>query len=395
MKINEFPTHKAPNITVAIDSFKGSLSTIEAGNAVKEGILQAYPNATVTVCPLADGGEGTVNAIVSMTGGKLCKLAVTDPLGATVEAEYGFIPESGTAVIEMASAAGITLVPEDKRNPLFTTTYGVGEIITHAIRKLGCRNFIIGIGGSATNDGGVGMLQALGFEFFDSDGNPTPHGAIGLSTLAKIETENALPELSECTFRIACDVKNPLCGENGCSAVYGPQKGATPDMIRNMDGWLKKYAELTAKTLGQSNEGFPGAGAAGGMGFAFISYLRGSLVSGIELVIEATGLEKHVAASDIVVTGEGRLDAQTCMGKAPVGVAKTAKKYGKPVIAFAGCVTDGATECNNHGIDAFFPILRAPCTLAEAMDTENAYNNLKNTAEQAFRLIKTFNNVVG
>lgn len=376
-------------ITVAIDSFKGSLSTFQAGKAIEEGVRRVYKNADVIISPIADGGEGTVDAVVCAAGGELVTAEVTGPLGERVMASYGYIPHTKTAVIEMSAAAGITLVPEEKRNPLYTTTYGVGELIMHAISK-GCRKFLVGIGGSATNDGGVGMLQALGFEFLDENGNQIPFGAVGLSKIKEIKTDNAEKLLSQCSFCVACDVKNPLCGKNGCSAVYGPQKGATPEMIKDMDAWLGGYASLTKNVLPKADAEAPGTGAAGGLGFAFLTYLPSELRPGIELVISETGLEEHIMASDIVVTGEGRLDGQSCMGKAPVGVASLAKKYGKPVIAFSGCVTKDAVGCNKHGIDAFFPILRVPCTLSEAMDCDNAYQNLADTAEQVFRLIGTF-----
>ena len=370
-------------VVIAIDSFKGSLSTYEAGDAVAKAIKTVLPDACVTVSPLADGGEGTAEAIISSRGGTMRKIKVTGPLGESIDAAYGIIPKTKTAIIEMASAAGITLVPKEMRDPLHTTTYGVGEMIADAVRQ-GCRDFIVGIGGSATNDGGVGMRSALGFDFLDKDGAPIPMGARGLKDLAKIETKNALSELSECSFSVACDVKNPLCGDNGCSAVYGPQKGATADM----DAWLASYAELTKAIFPHSDANFPGAGAAGGLGFAFLAYLGGILRSGVELVIEATALEEKIKDADIVITGEGRLDGQSAMGKAPIGVARKAKKYGKLVIAFSGCVTEDATLCNEHGIDAFFPILRAPSSLEEAMNVETAYKNLYSTAEQVMRLIK-------
>ncbi len=378
---------------IAMDSFKGSLSTFEAGNAAAEGIRRVYKDADLTVCPLADGGEGTVEAIVSACGGELCTVRVTGPLGDKVDAPYGILPEKGVAVLEMSAAAGITLIPKEKRNPLFTTTYGVGEMIAHAIQKNNCRKFIIGIGGSATNDGGVGMLQALGFQLLDQTGNPIPLGAQGLAVLSEIRTEKALPELGECEFHIACDVKNPLCGPKGCSAVYGPQKGATQGMIGDMDRWLSAFAALTQKSVrknGGAYAEFPGAGAAGGLGFAFLSYLGGKLTSGIELVMEITALEEQLREAEIVITGEGRLDGQSCMGKAPIGVAKTAKKYGKTVVAFSGCVAEEAALCNEHGIDAFFSIVRTPCSLEEAMNKKQAYINLSDTAEQAFRLIRRF-----
>ena len=291
----------------------------------------------------------------------------------------------------MSQEAGITLISDAERNPLHTTTFGVGELILDAISK-GCRNFVIGIGGSATNDGGVGMLQALGFEFLNKDGKQVSYGAKGLQEIVAIKTENAVKELKECQFSVACDVKNVLCGENGCSAVYGPQKGATPEMILEMDSWLKDYARLTKEVLPASDENFPGTGAAGGMGFALLSYLDATLCSGIELVIRETGLERHIPDADVVITGEGRLDGQSYMGKAPIGVAKLAKKYGKTVLAFSGCVTDDAVLCNEHGIDAFFPIVRKPCTLEEAMDVENAHKNLRDTVCQVFRLLNVYDN---
>ncbi len=375
-------------IVIAIDSFKGSLSTFESGRAVAEGIRTVYPDAEVIISPLADGGEGTVSAVVSAVGGEICRAQVTGPLGESIVAEYGIIRESRTAIIEMSAAAGITLVPQEKRDPLHTTTRGVGELIIDALDR-GCRRFIIGIGGSATNDGGVGMLSALGFEFLGADGELVSDGAIGLSALRKIRLDKVDLRLAECEFKVACDVKNPLCGPLGCSRVYGPQKGADEGMIADMDSWLSDYGELTRSMIYDADKDFPGVGAAGGMGFALKYYLGATLTSGIGLVMEATRLEEHIKDADIVITGEGRLDGQTAMGKAPVGVAKLAKKHGKRVVAFAGAVTEDAGECNKEGIDAFFPIVNKPCSLAEAMDRENAYINLKNTAEQVFRLIKS------
>lgn len=372
-------------ITVAVDSFKGSLSTFESARAVSEGIKRVLPDAKIHSCPLADGGEGTVDAVTYGGGGEKISVSVTGPLGEKVNAEYGIIASTGTAVIEMSSAAGITLVSEKDRNPLCTTTYGVGEIILDAIER-GCRKFIIGIGGSATNDGGVGMLSALGFEFLDEKGNKLCHGALALRDIKEINLERADERLKECSFNIACDVKNPLCGENGCSAIYGPQKGATPEMVKDMDKWLSEFSRLTKEKISHADENYPGCGAAGGLGFAFMAYLGGKLTSGIELVIAETGLEEMVKDSDLVITGEGRLDGQTAMGKAPIGVARLAKKYGKKTIALSGAVTDDAKKCNEHGIDAFFTILRKPCSLEEAMNVENAYKNMADTVEQIIRL---------
>lgn len=371
---------------VAIDSLKGSLSSMEAGNAIAEGIYRADAEAKVEVRPLADGGEGTVDALVQGMNGSLRKVRVTGPLGDKVDAAYGIIEEEKMAVIEMSAAAGITLVPDEKKNPLFTTTYGVGEMIRDAIEK-GCRKFVVGIGGSATNDGGIGMLQALGYDFLDSKGNAVPYGAKGLEALAEIRKEHVLPELTQCEFKVACDVTNPLCGPLGASAVYGPQKGATPEMVREMDQWLADYAKLAANCSERADAEHPGTGAAGGLGFAFLTFTNAVLESGIKIVLEETKLEQYIQDADIVITGEGRLDGQTAMGKAPVGVAKLAGKYKIPVLAFAGSVTEDAGKCNEEGIHAFFPILRGITTLEDAMDAENARRNLMETVEQVFRLI--------
>ena len=373
-------------IVIAVDSFKGSLSTFQAGEAISEAAKEVYKEIETVISPIADGGEGTVEAIISATGGKMVKTTVSNPLRKPIEAFYGYIPQTQTAVIEMSAAAGITLISEAERNPLHTTTFGVGELIADAIKK-GCRKFVIGIGGSSTNDGGVGMLQALGFEFLDKDGRQVLNGAKGLKDIVTIHTEKKLPELNECTFSVACDVKNALCGTEGYSAIYGPQKGASSDMIKDMDMWLSNYARLTKTVIPNADESLPGTGAAGGMGFALVNFLNAKLESGIELVMRETELEKHIKDADFVITGEGRLDGQSYMGKAPVGVAKLAKKYNKPVVAFSGAVTEDAVLCNNYGVDAFFPIMRKPCTLEEAMHIDNAYKNLKDTALQVFRLI--------
>ena len=373
-------------VVVAIDSLKGSLSSLEAGEAIKSGVLKAMPEAEVCVRPLADGGEGTVEALALGMGGELKTVEVTGPLGEKVNCLYGILEESKTAILEMSGAAGITLVADEMRNPLHTTTYGVGEVIKDAIAN-GCRHFIVGIGGSATNDGGIGMLQALGYGMLDKDGNQVPFGAKGIKEIVTITDDQVIPELKECSFRIACDVTNPLCGERGCSAVYGPQKGATPEMVKDMDAWLSDYAKLVAAKYEKADAEYPGTGAAGGMGFAFLAYTNAVLESGIKIILEETKLEDYVKDADIVVTGEGRLDGQTAFGKAPIGVAKIAKKFDKTVLAFAGAVTKDAVVCNEHGIDAFFPILRRIQTLQEAMTPEIARDNMVTTVEQVFRLI--------
>lgn len=379
-------------VVIAIDSLKGSLSSLEAGQAIQEGIQVVYPDTHVVVRPLADGGEGTVEALTIGMGGQLMQVNVTGPLGNPVPAEYGILEASParpkTAIIEMSAAAGITLVPDEQRNPMYTTTYGVGELIRDAIQH-GCRHFIVGIGGSATNDGGIGMLQALGYDFLDKDGNPVSYGGIGLQSLSHISTENVLPELKECTFRIACDVTNPLCGPMGSSAIFGPQKGATPEMVKELDEALLHYAELSKETLEHADRFYPGTGAAGGMGFAFFTYTNAVLESGIKIVLDEIALEDVLKDADFVITGEGRLDSQTALGKAPIGVAHLAKKHGKKVLAFAGCLTPDAGVCNENGIDAFFPILRRVITVQEAMEKETARENMIRSVEQVFRLIKT------
>lgn len=375
-------------IVIAIDSFKGSLSSVEAGEAAALGIKRVFPEAETVIAPLADGGEGTVEALTSgMTGGEMKKIWVTGPLGDPIQAEYGMLRSARTAVIEIASAAGITLLAPEQRNPLDTTTYGVGEMILDAIRNH-CDKFIIGIGGSATNDGGLGMLTALGYQFLDQDGECVGIQGRELEKIVTIHDEHVVPQLKQCTFKIACDVTNPLCGNMGCSAVYGPQKGATPQIIQDMDTWLLEYANLTKKKKPEADPDFPGSGAAGGLGFAFRSYLNATLQPGIDIVLEETGMRQLLLDADYVITGEGRLDAQTAMGKAPIGIARLAKERNIPVLAFSGCVTEDARLCNQSGIDAFFPILRAVTTLDKAMDRKNARANLADTCEQVFRVIR-------
>lgn len=373
-------------VIIAIDSLKGSLSSMEAGMAIKDGILAAKPDAEVIVKPLADGGEGTTDALIEGMNGERIDLTVTGPMHTPVDAYYGYLKDTNTAVMEMASAAGITLVPDSEKNPLLATSYGVGEMINDAIQR-GCRNFIIGIGGSVTNDGGIGMLKALGVRFLDENGEDAGEGGQALAKVARIDVSGMNPLLKECHIQVACDVNNPLCGENGSTYVYGPQKGVTEDMKKTLDEAMAHFARVTSETLENDYMNIPGAGAAGGLGYAFLAYTGAALTPGIELILDAVGLEEELSGADVVVTGEGRLDFQTAMGKAPVGVARLAKKYNAKVIAFAGSVTKEATACNKEGIDAFFPILRGVCTLAEAMDPVAARNNMTATVEQVFRLL--------
>lgn len=373
-------------VVIAIDSLKGSLSSMEAGTAIKDGILAAKPDAEVIVKPLADGGEGTTDALIEGMNGERIDLTVTGPMHTPVDAYYGYLKDTNTAVMEMASAAGITLVPDSEKNPLLATSYGVGEMINDAIQR-GCRNFIIGIGGSVTNDGGIGMLKALGVRFLDENDEDAGEGGQALAKVARIDVSGMNPLLKECHIQVACDVNNPLCGENGSTYVYGPQKGVTEDMKKTLDEAMAHFARVTSETLENDYLNTPGAGAAGGLGYAFLAYTGAALTPGIELILDAVGLEEELSSADVVVTGEGRLDFQTAMGKAPVGVARLAKKYNAKVIAFAGSVTKEATACNKEGIDAFFPILRSVCTLAEAMDPVAARNNMTATVEQVFRLL--------
>ncbi|MBQ9486685.1 MAG: glycerate kinase [Selenomonadaceae bacterium] len=375
-------------IVIAIDSFKGSMSSIDAGEISASAIRDVDKNADVKIFPLADGGEGTVDALTKGLGGRIISTEVTGPLGDKIQSRYGFIPSTKTAVIEMADAAGITLVPAEKRNPMHTTTYGLGELILQAADN-GCREFIIGIGGSATNDCGLGMLTALGVKFFNAQGNTVGIYGGDLKDIATVDISNLNPILRECKFRIACDVTNPLCGEKGCSAVYGPQKGATPEIVRDMDGYIKNFAATVERQLKLIGAEMPGAGAAGGLGYAFHTFLNGKLEPGIDLVLDAVKIADALKTADFVITGEGRLDFQTAMGKAPVGVAKLAKKINPAVkvIAVCGAATPEAVEVNANGIDAYFPILHAVTSLDEAMKFETAKLNLYQTVTQIFRLI--------
>jgi len=378
-------------VVVAIDSFKGSLSSNHAGQCVADGVLAVYPDATVKVVPVADGGEGTVDALALGMKGKREVLTVAGPLHQPATATYGVLAESKTAIIEMAQASGLTLISEDMRNPLHTTTYGVGEIIKEAIHQ-GCRQFIVGIGGSATNDAGVGMLQALGFEFYNAAGELVGSGGRELSQIVSIKTENALKELAECNFKVACDVDNPLYGTNGAAHIYGPQKGATPEIVAELDQGLIHFSKIVEKELDKDIAHVPGAGAAGGLGYGFLGFLNAVLEPGVDIIINATSLEDHIKKADIVVTGEGRIDHQTAMGKAPIGITKIANKYNKKVIGFAGSISDDATTCNQEGMSAYFSIQQGPITLDEAMATEVAAENMKATVTQVFRLIKAVSN---
>lgn len=375
-------------IVIAIDSFKGSLTSIDAGKITAAAIRDVDKNIGVEIFPLADGGEGTVDALTAGLDGKIISAEITGPLGTKIKSRYGIV--KNIAVIEMADAAGITLVPAEKRNPLNTTTYGLGELILKAAQD-GCREFIIGIGGSATNDCGLGMLTALGVKFLRGDGSTVGIFGRDLKDVEKIDVKNLSPILRDCKFRIACDVTNPLYGENGCSEVYAPQKGATPEIVRDMDDWIKNFSETVKRQLNFTGAEIAGAGAAGGLGYAFHAFLNGTLERGIDLILDAIKIKNSLATADIVITGEGCLDFQTSMGKAPIGVAKLAKKINPAVkvIAVCGCATPEAIEVNLRGIDAYFPILHMATGLDDAIKPATAKLNLYQTVTQIFRLVNS------
>ncbi|CEG21486.1 Glycerate 2-kinase [Planococcus massiliensis] len=375
-------------VVVAIDSFKGSISSADGSKAIASGIKTVFPFAEIVALPLADGGEGTVEALVHAAGGEFIKTTVTGPLGTEIMARYGVIKNGKTAVIEVAEACGLDLVPTAQRNPLLTTTFGVGQLILHAIGR-GCREFVIGLGGSATNDGGVGMLQALGFQFLDENGQEVARGGGMVKSIRSVDTSQAVLELKDCRFRVACDVNNVLHGPTGASHVFGPQKGATPEMVASLDAGLRHFGDVLRNQLNIDLQNLPGSGAAGGLGGAFAGFLQANLESGIELILNITAMEEKMQGADFVITGEGKLDDQTAMGKAPLGVAQLAAKQGIPVIALAGAVPIDASSLNKLGITSCFSISNGPMSLEEAMDFETAFNNLKGTAEQIFGLIQS------
>lgn len=364
-------------IVIAPDSFKESLSAMDVANAIEQGFREIYPQAEYIKLPMADGGEGTVESMVAATGGKRVELSVTGPLGQPVEAFYGWLGDGKTAVIEMAAASGLHLVANEQRNPCLTTTFGTGELILAALDQ-GARNIILGIGGSATNDGGAGMMQALGARLLDKQGNELARGGAALSQIAKIDLSHLDPRLAGVDLRVACDVDNPLCGPKGASAVFGPQKGATPDRVAQLDAALKVWGEHIEQTTGRQVIDLPGAGAAGGMGSALSGLLMGRLEPGISIVTDALNLAEAVQGADLVITGEGRIDSQTVRGKTPMGVAKVAQRFAVPTIALAGGMTKDYAVVHEHGLDAVFSVVNRIVTLPEAMG--EADENLRVTA---------------
>ena len=368
-------------VLVAIDSFKGSLSSLQAGNAVKSGIEKL--GCEVLVKPIADGGEGSVEALADALKAKFMDVIVANPLGEKTSARYALAGKLG--ILEMASASGLTLIEKSRRNPLKTSTYGFGEMILHAASK-GARKFIIGIGGSATNDAGTGMLSALGFKFTDARGEALAGTGENLIKIAAISDADVPQSIKDSEFLIACDVDNPLFGENGAAHVYGPQKGADEAAVEALDAGLRSFAGVVSKSLGKELCSERGAGAAGGLGFGFVSFLNATLKPGIDIITEEIGLDRDMKDAELVITGEGRLDFQSSMGKTPCGVAKIAASYGVPVIALAGGISPCAGGCNERGIGAFFCILNEPMSLERAMEKETATQNLARVAEQAVRL---------
>jgi glycerate kinase len=372
-------------IIIAPDSFKGSLSALDVCKNIEKGIRKVFANAEIISVPMADGGEGTVQSLVDATGGKFINIKVKGPLLSSVDAFYGILGDGATAVIEMAAASGITLLTKEERNPMKTTTYGTGEIIKHAL-NMGCKNFIIGIGGSATNDGGAGMLNALGVKLLDENGDEIGFGGGNLYKLQTIDISKIDSRIKLCNIVAACDVDNPLCGEKGASNVFGPQKGADENMIITLDKNLSHYADMVEKYLGVSIKDYPGAGAAGGLGGGLLAFLNAKLLPGINIVIETTALEEKIKDADLVLTGEGMIDYQTQYGKTPYGVANLAKKYNIPVIAIAGGIGNDAEDLYLKVFDCIFSIVDKPMALEEAM--KNSELLLQKTAERIMRVIK-------
>ncbi|KAB2823436.1 glycerate kinase [Aliivibrio finisterrensis] len=364
-------------IVIAPDSYKESLTAMEVATAIEAGFKQVLPYAEYIKLPMADGGEGTVQSLIDATGGSIIEHTITAPLAEKVTGFYGLLGDGQTAIIEMAAASGLHLVEPSLRNPLHTTTYGTGELIKAALDK-GVKHIIVGIGGSATNDGGIGMAQALGIKLLDKDGNDLAFGGGSLEHLATIDTSNKDPRLNDITLEVACDVDNPLCGLKGASYVFGPQKGATPEMVKTLDSNLNHYADVMNSQLNKDVKNTEGAGAAGGLGAALLGLFDATLRPGIEIVMDAVNLSDVLAKADLVITGEGRIDSQTIHGKTPIGVARTAKKFDLPVIGIAGCLSDDCAVVHDYGIDAVFSVVPRSVSLETAL--KEAAINVENTA---------------
>ncbi len=371
-------------IVVLMDSFKGSLSSEEAGNAVKAGIIASGTDADVSVFRFADGGEGTLEAFLAADkGSRRVSVPVSDPIGRVTDACYGVLSDD-TVVLEIAQAAGLYLLSEDERDPMHTTTKGVGQLLRHAINS-GYRRFIVALGGSSTNDCGLGMLKELGLIVADDKGKPVEDGAAGLSKAVSIDDRELLPQIAECEITIACDVENPLSGPNGASVVFAPQKGATSEEVKEMDEWMRHFSDVVKERYPNADADAKGAGAAGGLGYAFRTFFNAKMKPGANTLIEKTDIEKRIAESDLVITGEGRMDAQTAMGKAPARIAQLAKRYNKPVIAIAGCAGDGYEKCKEIGIDEIYFATPDDMELSEAMKRDVAGSNIERTVYRIMR----------
>ncbi len=372
-------------IVIAPQAFKGSISALDAAEAMRKGILAVFPDADVTLVPVADGGDGTLETLVEGSGGEIREAEVTGPLGERRTAEWGAMGDGVTAVIEMARTSGLALAPLDRRDPLNATTYGLGEIVGAALDD-GFRRFIMGIGGSATNDAGAGMAQALGARLLDDAGNELPRGGAALANLSRIDMTGIDPRVAESSFLVACDVSNPLTGPEGASAIYGPQKGATPEMVQTLDTALLRFSEIARQDIGAEVNDLRGAGAAGGLGGGMVAFLDAELRAGVDIILDTVGLEEALEGADLVLTGEGALDYQTVYSKAPIGVAERARRRGIPVIAIAGTLGDRYRLVHERGIEAAVSITNAPMSLEEA--SARSAELIADAAEQAARMMK-------
>ncbi|WP_072679370.1 glycerate kinase [Arcobacter sp. LA11] len=373
------------NIIIAPDSFKETLEAKEVASTIEIGFKKVFPNANIEKIPLADGGEGTVKTLVESNNGELINTQVEDPLGRTISSYYGIINNGKTAIIEMATASGLELLKEEEKNPLETSTYGFGQLINHALKK-GVKEFILGLGGSATNDAGVGMLQALGAKFYNKKNQEISKGAKEINQIASIDITNLENKFKDIIINVACDVTNPLCGQNGASFIFGKQKGADEKMIKQLDSYLLHFANLCEETFDKKTKNIEGTGAAGGLGFALVTFLNANLQSGIELIMQSVNLEEKIQKADLVITGEGKMDKQSIQGKTPIGVAKLAKKYDKKVIAITGCLDEGYEIVLEHGVDAVFD-----CTpISNNFETikKNAKKNLELTSFNIAKCLK-------
>ncbi len=378
-------------VLIAVDSFKGSLSSEKAGLAIAMGVKKVYPAAETKIIPMADGGEGTMEALVKAQNGEVITTPVHSPLGDMIEAQLGLLSD-GTAVMEMAAASGLTLVLTEKRNPLITTTFGTGELIKKALDQ-GAKDIIIGIGGSATNDGGVGMAQALGVKFLDQNGKELPWGGGFLDRLDTIDMSKIDPRIASTNITVICDVDNPLCGYRGASVVYGPQKGATTEMIKLLDGNLAHLANVIKEQLGLDLIDTPGAGAAGGLGAGLMAFTGAQLRPGIDTVLDTVKIDQILPNYDMVITGEGRIDSQSLYGKVPMGVAIRAKKHGIATLAVVGSIGEGAESLYEHGLSSITSIVNGPISLEDALD--KAFELTVDATERTFRLLRLGKNIGG